>query len=144
MKILFIALFCGFVFGLGLIISGMSNPARVLNFLDWSEQWDPTLAMVMGGAIAIALPGFYWVKHRCQQPWFGNSFDIPKRNNIDAKLVVGSGLFGVGWGIAGLCPGPAIVGAATLNTDILLFVGAMIIGMLVQHWLFTSKLAPDG
>ncbi len=144
MKVLCISLFSGFVFGLGLIISGMSNPARVLNFLDWSEQWDPTLAMVMGGAIAVALPGFYWVKHKCQQPWFEKSFDIPKRNNIDAKLVVGSSLFGIGWGIAGLCPGPAVVGAATLNNDILLFVGAMLIGMLLQHWLFTTKITPDG
>ncbi|MCW8109731.1 YeeE/YedE family protein [Alteromonas ponticola] len=138
MNVLLASLFCGLIFGFGLIISGMSNPARVLNFLDWSNHWDPTLALVMGGAILVALPGFKWVRKR-QQPLFTESFDIPTTSKIDAKLIVGSSLFGIGWGIAGLCPGPSIVGAVTLNTDILLFVGAMLIGMWAQHSLFSKK-----
>ena len=138
MKALSISLISGLVFGLGLIISGMSNPARVLNFLDWSQRWDPTLALVMGGAIAVALPGFYWVRKR-QKPLFTEEFEIPQNHKIDAKLIIGAGLFGIGWGIGGFCPGPGIVAAVTLQLDVLLFVGAMVSGMLLQHWTRAKK-----
>ncbi len=134
MKALATSVFCGFIFGLGLIISGMSNPARVLNFLDWSSNWDATLAFVMGGAIAIAAPGIYWVRKR-QGPVFTDKFDIPSSTKIDTKLVLGAAIFGIGWGIGGFCPGPGVVALATLQPDVVLFVVAMLAGMLAQHWL---------
>lgn len=143
MKALSISLICGLVFGFGLIVSGMSNPARVLNFLDWSRGWDPTLALVMGGAIAVALPGFYWVRQR-QKPLFKDDFDIPENRTIDAKLVVGAGLFGAGWGVGGFCPGPSFVAAATLEIEVLLFVAAMLSGMLLQHWVRVRASVADG
>lgn len=134
MKALITSLFCGLLFGLGLIVSGMSNPARVLNFLDWSANWDATLAFVMGGAIAIAAPGIYWVRKQ-GSPLFADEFDIPTSTTVDTKLVVGAAIFGIGWGIGGFCPGPSVVAAATLQPDVILFVVAMLIGMLAQHWL---------
>ncbi|KKO50362.1 membrane protein [Arsukibacterium sp. MJ3] len=143
MKTLTMSLLCGFIFGLGLIVSGMSNPARVLNFLDWGHRWDATLALVMGGAIAVALPGFYWVRKR-HAPLFTDKFDIPVNRTIDAKLIFGASTFGIGWGIGGFCPGPSIVAAATLQPDVLLFIIAMLIGMLIQHWFSARVLAPDG
>jgi len=138
MKALAISLISGLIFGLGLIISGMINPARVLNFLDWGQRWDPTLALVLGGAIVVALPGFYWVRKR-QKPLFSDEFEIPQNRKIDRKLIVGASLFGVGWGIGGFCPGPGIVAAVTLQFDVLLFVVAMLGGMLLQHWIRTKK-----
>lgn len=133
MNVIIASLLSGLLFGFGLIVSGMSNPARVLNFLDLSANWDATLAFVMGGAIAIAAPGIYWVRKR-NKPLFADNFDIPTSKVIDSKLVTGSAMFGVGWGISGFCPGPAVVAIATLQSDVLLFVGAMVVGMLAQHF----------
>jgi len=143
MKTLIIALLCGMVFGLGLIVSGMSNPARVLNFLDWGPRWDPTLALVMGGAVAVAIPGFYWARRR-SRPLLADNFDIPSNKTIDAKLIVGAAIFGIGWGLGGFCPGPGIVAATTLKAEVLLFVIAMIVGMLLQHWRSTKFKTEDG
>ena len=134
MKSIIASLTCGLLFGFGLIVSGMSNPARVLNFLDLSANWDATLAFVMGGAILVAAPGMYWVRKH-NKPLFADKFDIPTNKTIDAKLILGSAAFGIGWGISGFCPGPAVVAIASLQTDVLLFVGAMTVGMLAQHWL---------
>ncbi|MDO6428756.1 YeeE/YedE family protein [Thalassotalea sp. 1_MG-2023] len=134
MKIVLVSLFSGFIFGIGLIISGMSNPARVLNFLDLSARWDPTLALVMGGAIAVTMPSFYWIRKR-NKPLFADKFEIPSNNNIDRKLVIGACIFGIGWGIAGLCPGPSIVAITTLQPEVLLFVFSMLLGILAQHGL---------
>lgn len=138
MRAIIASLICGLLFGFGLIVSGMSNPARVLNFLDFSANWDATLAFVMGGAILVAAPGMFWVRKR-SKPLFANKFDIPTSKTIDAKLILGSAAFGIGWGISGFCPGPAVVAIASLQTDVLLFVGAMIVGMLAQHWLNANK-----
>ncbi|MDO6567297.1 YeeE/YedE family protein [Alteromonas sp. 1_MG-2023] len=137
MKALVTSLFCGLLFGLGLIISGMSNPARVLNFLDWSANWDATLAFVMGGAIAIAAPGIYWVRKQ-GSPLFADKFDIPTSTTVDKKLIFGAAIFGIGWGIGGFCPGPGLVAVATLQSDVIIFVIAMLAGMLIHHW-FQSK-----
>ena len=137
MNVIIASLLSGLLFGFGLIVSGMSNPARVLNFLDFSANWDATLAFVMGGAIAIAAPGIYWVRKR-NKPLFADSFDIPTSKVIDSKLITGSAMFGVGWGISGFCPGPAVVAIATMQSDVLLFVGAMVVGMLAQHFV-TAK-----
>ena len=137
MNVIIASLLSGLLFGFGLIVAGMSNPARVLNFLDFSANWDATLAFVMGGAIAIAAPGIYWVRKR-NKPLFADSFDIPTSKVIDSKLITGSAMFGVGWGISGFCPGPAVVAIATMQSDVLLFVGAMVVGMLAQHFV-TAK-----
>lgn len=138
MNVIIASLLSGLLFGFGLIVSGMSNPARVLNFLDFSTNWDATLAFVMGGAIAIAAPGIFWVRKR-NKPLFADSFDIPTSKVIDSKLITGSAMFGIGWGISGFCPGPAVVAIASLQSDVLLFVGAMVVGMLAQHFVTAKK-----
>ncbi|MFV1873433.1 MAG: DUF6691 family protein [Oleiphilus sp.] len=122
------ALSAGLLFGFGLIQSEMVNPKRVQGFLDITGQWDPTLVFVMGGALLVSSLGFKLLFFR-EQPLFEKRFFIPTNKVIDSRLLVGAILFGIGWGLSGLCPGPAIVGLATLNGDILVFVGAMVIGM---------------
>lgn len=118
----------GLIFGLGLVISGMANPAKVIGFLDISVPWDPTLAFVMGGAIAVALPGFYWAK-RLNKSLLGLPMNLPSSGQIDKKLLMGAALFGAGWGIGGFCPGPAVVAAASLLPNGLVFFAAMLVGM---------------
>lgn len=114
-------------FGAGLLLSGMTRPERVLGFLDPFGGWDPTLAFVMGGGLAVyALAYRMW---RQRRPWFDVRSHVPARRDIDLPLVAGAALFGAGWGIAGLCPGPALVGAASLAPSTLAFVGAMLAGM---------------
>ena len=118
----------GLVFGWGLIISGMANPAKVIGFLDLSMPWDPSLMFVMGGAIALGLPGFLLAK-RLKNSLMGMPMNLPTHTQIDKKLLLGAVLFGAGWGIGGFCPGPAIVAAASLATDGLIFSAAMLVGM---------------
>lgn len=128
MKSTLSAFAAGLIFGVGLIISEMVNPKRVQGFLDIGGSWDPTLAFVMGGALLVTGVG-YKVLFSRGKPIFETSFTLPTNRVIDAKLVVGAVLFGVGWGLSGLCPGPAIVGASTLNQDILVFLAALVVGM---------------
>lgn len=97
----------GVLFGLGLIVAGMANPAKVLAFLDVAGAWDPSLALVMGGAIGVALPAFALSRRR-ERGWLGARFDWPRATQIDRRLLLGGALFGVGWGMAGVCPGPAL------------------------------------
>ena len=122
------ALIAGLVFGLGLILSGMANPAKVLAFLDLAGRWDPSLALVMAGAIAVALPAFAWAKRR-KTSMLGTPLSLPASTTIDARLVGGGLLFGVGWGLAGFCPGPALVALGMGEAKALLFVVAMLAGM---------------
>lgn len=122
------ALIAGLVFGLGLILSGMANPAKVLAFLDLAGRWDPSLALVMAGAIAVALPAFAWAKRR-KTSLLGTPLSLPASTTIDARLVGGGLLFGVGWGLAGFCPGPALVALGMGEAKALLFVVAMLAGM---------------
>jgi uncharacterized protein len=129
MKMLLGALLSGLIFGAGLVISGMTQPAKVLGFLDIFGVWDPTLAFVMGGALAVALPGF-WLARGRERPLLAKQFRWPTRKDIDAPLVVGAVLFGIGWGLVGLCPGPAITNLATFMPQIFLFVVAMAVGMV--------------
>lgn len=117
----------GLVFGLGLAVSRMVDPARVLGFLDVAGEWDPTLAFVMAGALAVTLPAFRLLPRR-SRPWFGHRFQLPTRRDIDARLVSGAVLFGIGWGLAGLCPGPALAALASGIPEILGFVVAMAAG----------------
>ena len=123
------SLLAGVIFGLGLTISGMVNPAKVIGFLDLAGDWDPTLALVMGGALAVALPGLALVRRR-QRPLLDESFQVPSRKEIDPRLLGGAALFGVGWGLAGFCPGPALAALASGLAPVLIFVAAMIVGML--------------
>jgi uncharacterized membrane protein YedE/YeeE len=121
----------GVLFGLGLMISGMTNPAKILAFLDLAGAWDPSLLFVMGGAVLVGLIAFYLAKRRTQS-FFGGAMQIPTRRDIDRPLIVGSALFGVGWGLAGFCPGPALVSLGSGEIKALVFVLAMLVGM----WIF--------
>ena len=132
-----VALLAGLVFGLGLILSGMGNPAKVQNFLDFFGSWDPSLALVMGGAIAVGLVAFTWAKRRAtrnQPALLGDPMQLPSATAVDRRLLTGAALFGAGWGLAGFCPGPAVMNLATLQPEVWLFVAAMLVGMLLQHW----------
>ncbi|HET7384186.1 MAG TPA: YeeE/YedE family protein [Pseudolabrys sp.] len=122
---------CGLVFGAGLMISGMTQPAKVLGFLDIFGRWDPTLAFVMAGALAISSVGYAWAR-RQGRPVFAAQHLWPNRTDIDRPLVVGSVLFGIGWGLAGLCPGPALENLVSLSPRVIVFVIAMIAGMSAQ------------
>jgi uncharacterized protein len=128
----FVALIAGLVFGLGLMLSGMGNPAKVQNFLDIFGVWDPSLGLVMGGAIAVGLVAFTWAKKR-RTSLLGEPMQLPTATVIDAKLLTGAALFGVGWGLAGFCPGPAVMNLVTGHAEVWWFVGAMLVGMLAQH-----------
>jgi hypothetical protein len=120
----------GLVFGLGLILSGMSNPQKVLGFLDLAGNWDPSLAFVMGGGVIVAFIAFRLAKRRTQA-FFGDAMRLPTARQIDKKLVIGSLLFGAGWGLAGFCPGPALVAMGAGYTQALILVVAMVVGMLL-------------
>ena len=123
-----VALAAGALFGLGLLVSGMANPAKVLGFLDLFGAWDPSLALVMGGALAVGVVGFAGASRRAQSA-LGLPMRMPTSNEIDRRLVLGSVVFGLGWGLAGFCPGPAVVALATGSSKAFLFVGAMLAGM---------------
>jgi uncharacterized protein len=127
----------GLIFGLGLVISGMSDPAKVLNFLDLagigSGTFDPSLAFVMAGAIAVTFVGFKWVL-RQPRPLFGEKFHLPTRQGLDLRIVSGPAIFGVGWGLAGLCPGPAFTALGFGSRAAVVFVAAMMAGMLLARW----------
>jgi uncharacterized membrane protein YedE/YeeE len=130
-----IALASGLVFGLGLIAAGMTEPAKVKGFLDLFGAWDPSLALVMGGAIAVGLVAFARAKAR-PRAWSGEAMELPTSQVIDARLIAGGVLFGIGWGVAGYCPGPAIVAAASGAASGVIFLLAMLAGMLVHdRWL---------
>ena len=126
------ALIAGLVFGLGLILSGMGNPAKVQNFLDIFGTWDPSLGLVMGGAIAVGLVAFTWAKRR-KTSALGEPMQLPTATVVDRKLLTGAAMFGAGWGLAGFCPGPAVMNLATLQMEVWLFVAAMLAGMVLQH-----------
>lgn len=123
-------LLAGLVFGLGLIVSGMANPAKVLGFLDLAGSWDPSLALVMGGAIAVGL-GAFAVAERRRDSWLGWPMQLPRARHIDHRLVLGGLAFGAGWGLAGFCPGPALVALGMGQAKALVFVAAMLAGMLL-------------
>lgn len=118
----------GLLLGTGLVVSGMSDPAKVLNFLDIAGTWDPSLAFVMGGAVIVAFLGFRLVLGR-PGPVFSDAFQLPQRKHIDARLVLGAALFGIGWGLGGLCPGPALATVGLGAPGVLAFVPAMLAGM---------------
>lgn len=139
------SLVCGFIFGWGLFISGMMQPAKVLGFLDVlaipSGGWDPTLAVVMAAALAVTSVGYALMRRRAPVLEAANQW--PTQTAIDRALVAGSALFGIGWGLVGLCPGPAVANLATLNPGVIVFVVAMVIGMLAHDLWPARSAAPS-
>jgi uncharacterized membrane protein YedE/YeeE len=126
-------LIVGLFFGAGLALSDMINPARVLAFLDIFGRWDPTLAYVMAGALVPSAIG-YWLSRRMQRPLFASDFRIPQNRVVEPQLLAGAAIFGVGWGLAGFCPGPAIAALGFGLWQPWLFVAAMLVGMVVHRW----------
>jgi uncharacterized protein len=127
-----VSLVAGLFFGAGLAVSGMIDPERVRGFLDLFGDWDPTLAFVMGGAM-IPMAIAWWIRSRMPSPWVAAEFNLPETRRIDHKLATGAVLFGIGWGISGLCPGPALADLAIAPLPALVFVAAMIAGMGIHR-----------
>jgi len=134
------AFLSGLLFGIGLLLAGMANPAKVLAFLDIAGHWDPSLALVMGGAIPVSAIGFYLARHRTA-PLFSERFQLPTNTRLDKRLVLGALGFGVGWGLAGFCPGPALVALGTGSFKAVVFVTAMLSGRVIFEMLERKK--PD-
>ena len=128
----------GVLFGLGLMVSGMTNPAKITAFLDLAGPWDPSLIFVMGGAVLVGFIAFYLAKKRTES-FLGGAMHIPTRRDIDRPLIIGSALFGVGWGLAGFCPGPALVSLGTGELKAVVFVIAMLAGMVLFDVLGQKK-----
>jgi hypothetical protein len=141
MPAIFASFVSGLIFGAGLLISGMNQPAKVLGFLDIFGAWDATLAFVMAGAVAVTSIGFAPAR-RTAAPVFARSYFWPERHDIDAPLVAGAILFGIGWGLVGICPGPALVNLAGFSLPILVFVAAMVLGM-IGYGLWQRQSAPQ-
>lgn len=136
------AMLCGLLFGLGLAVSQMINPEKVLAFLDIAGNWDPSLVLVLASAISVTLVGYHRVL-RQPHPLFGEKFNLPTRQDIDLPLVLGAAIFGAGWGIAGYCPGPAIAAITTFgNLEPLIFVLSIFAGSYLFKWL--SKVTSAG
>jgi uncharacterized membrane protein YedE/YeeE len=129
------------IFGIGLVVSGMANPAKVLNFLDVAGSWDPSLAFVMAGALAVTAIGYRLVLAR-PKPVFAPDFQLPTRREIDARLLLGAAIFGIGWGLAGFCPGPALTSLGLGAPGTLAFVPAMLVGMAAARWFAASRAQP--
>lgn len=129
----------GLAFGTGLMISGMTSPDRVLGFLDVTGHWDPSLAFVMGGAVLSAAP-IFWLAQRRDRPIAGEAFDSPGRTLIDQRLIGGAGLFGIGWGLAGICPGPALVDLGIAPRASFVFVVAMLCGLAAANAALSNQM----
>ena len=138
LKTVLFAFIAGLIFGLGLILAGMANPAKVLGFLDIAGTWDPSLAFVMAGAIMIGFVAFLLAKKRTQS-FLGLPIQMPTNQLIDKELVLGSALFGIGWGLAGICPGPGIVLLGAGETKRLVFVSALVLGVLIFRVISRSR-----
>lgn len=134
MKNIFIPLTSGIIFGVGLVIAGMTNPAKVMGFLNIFSNWDPSLMFVMGGAIVVSMPTFLLISKRMSAPLFNKEegFSQQLKKNIDSPLVIGSAMFGVGWALVGFCPGPAIASLTQVDGNVFIFFIAMSFGMLIK------------
>ena len=131
---MFVIYLIGVVFGTGIVLSGMANPAKVINFFDVAGSWDPSLAFVMGGALIVTAIGYRLVFGRERPLWEGR-FNLPTARKLDARLIGGSAVFGVGWGIAGFCPGGALPAIGTGQSEVLIFVAAMLAGIFAARYL---------
>jgi len=134
----FLTLISGLLFGFGLLLSGMADPAKVQNFLDLFGTWDPSLAFVMGGAIAVTMPGF-WLVIRRNKPFFNDVFHLPSRTDLDPRLITGAAIFGVGWGLGGFCPGPAMTALPLAAEGTLIFVATMLTGMAASKYFLQRR-----
>lgn len=132
-RYLFIPLFSGLLFGAGMVVSGMVDPNKVIAFLDVAGAWKIDLAFVMGGALLVFTPMYHLVIKPRQKPIDKTEFCIPKNKKIDYQLLLGASLFGLGWGIAGICPGPALSSLSSLNFTLFAFIAAMVLGMVLMH-----------
>lgn len=132
MSKIIVPLISGFLFGLGLLVSGMNNPAKVQAFLDATGDWQSELMAVMGSAVIVFGIAFK-LSEKMKAPWFHNNFHRPSLNDIDGRLLVGAGMFGVGWGLVGLCPGPALLDVMSGNAEVLVFVLSLLIGNRLAH-----------
>ncbi|MCF4126793.1 DUF6691 family protein [Methylobacterium sp. SyP6R] len=132
----------GLLFGLGLLVSGMSDPAKVLAFLDLAGHWDPSLALVMAGAVAVSALGFA-IAQRCGRPVLASRLEIPTRRDLDPRLVAGAAIFGLGWGLAGLCPGPALTLLTIVPAQAATFVAAMVVGILLVRLVPSATATPS-
>ena len=128
-----VAFTAGLLFGLGLVISEMINPAKVLAFLDVAGAWDPSLALVMAGALLATAVGYRWVLAQ-PKPLYESRFQLPTKQSLDVRLIVGAGVFGMGWGLVGYCPGPALAAVGVGSVSTVLFVMAMLVGMGLFEW----------
>lgn len=131
---LFFTYLSGLVFGIGISISGMANPAKVLNFFDVAGTWDPSLAFVMGGALCVTFIGYRYVLKRPSPIW-SETFQLPTRRDLDLPLIGGAAVFGIGWGIAGFCPGGALPAIGTGRPEVIVFIIALITGIFTAKWL---------
>ena len=138
MKHLCVSAAAGVLFGAGLMVSGMADPAKVLGFLTLGQHWDPSLAVVMASALAVTVPGFALLRRR-EHALLGERFAQPATTRIDRQLLLGAGLFGLGWGLAGYCPGPAVVSAGLGQSEALLLVPAMLVGAWMGRKIQPSK-----
>ncbi len=132
------SLVSGLIFGIGLIAAGMTDPAKVKGFLDLAGAWDPSLALVMGGAIAVGLVAFRAASRRTVS-WTGEHMELPTNKTIDARLIGGGVLFGIGWGVGGFCPGPAIVALGSGMTQAVAFIAAMLVGMVLHDQVMARR-----
>lgn len=140
MKTIISALISGLVFGIGLVVSGMSNPAKVLNFLDIAGTWDPSLAFVMAGAIVVTSIGYRFILKQ-PAPKFADAFAVPTRQDIDRPLIAGAAIFGLGWGLGGFCPGPAWTALPLGDAGTLAFLPAMLVGMWLARTALNNRTA---
>ena len=136
-----VALLTGVVFGAGLAVAEMTNPAKVQAFLDVAGDWDPSLAFVMGSALLVTA-GAYLLARRRSRSWLGESFQIPESSVIDRRLLVGAAIFGVGWGLGGFCPGPALAALVTGKEPVLVFTGWMLLGIFGTRLMMARPPAP--
>ncbi|MGZ8917662.1 MAG: DUF6691 family protein [Methylobacter sp.] len=138
MKTFLSALLCGMIFGFGLSLSQMINPNKVLNFLDISGNWDPSLLFVMLGALLVAMISFKWILKR-PAPVLVENFQLPGKLPVDKPLILGAAIFGTGWGMSGYCPGPAVSGLGLLSFESLVMVVTIYLGFFTYNWIFGSK-----
>lgn len=138
-----VVFFIGALFGTGIVLSGMANPAKVLNFFDLAGSFDPSLAFVMAGALSIAAPGYALLFRSRQKPLFDATFRLPKASDIDAKLIGGSAVFGIGWGVAGFCPGASIPALGLGHASAAIFVAALLIGIVIARRLAKADFFAD-
>ncbi|AZL85622.1 YeeE/YedE family protein [Aliivibrio salmonicida] len=136
---LFVSLVSGLLFGIGMVISGMADPHVVIAFLDIAGEWDPSLMFVIGGALLVFMPAYFLLIKPKEKPLNAGEFCLSTNKKIDKRLVIGAVIFGLGWGIAGVCPGPAVSSIALGNKDVIIFFVAMIIGLYMTHKILQSK-----